>query len=244
MDVGLAVAVRIAEAPDAVAVEDEDLVVAEGAGHRLMQAGGEAAPGDVGRADLQAAGQPDVAVQRDDDRGAILAELDVARADSAFPGIIDGQADMIDGVGLGAFGHAHLGLHLGLPAAGRRTGRDGLRGYRRRGVFVAERDAEGGGRGVGRHLHHEEIIVAGEFSRSGDGDAGLEFLRRALATRADDEQKVLRVGGDGEVAFDDDVTVAFAGFPEFADGGVGDAIGQDDVLTDEFDGLEATEGFR
>ena len=244
MDVGLAVAVLIAEAPDAVAVEDEDLVFADGAGHRLMQAGGEAAPGDVGRADLQAAGQPDVAIQRDDDRGTVLAELDVARADGAFPGIVDRQGDMIDGVGFGAFGHAHLGFHLGLPASGRRTGRDGLCGHRRRGVLVGERDAEGGGCGVGRHLHHEEIIVGGEFSRAGDGDAGLEFLRRALAARADDEQEVLGVGGDGEVAFDDDVAVALAGSPEFADGGVGDAIGQDDVLADEFDGLEATEGFR
>ena len=52
------------------------------------------------------------------------------------------------------------------------------------------------------------------------------------------------MGGDGEVAFDDDVAVALAGFPEFADGGVGDAIGQDDVRADEFDGLETTEGFR
>ena len=244
MDVGLAVAVRIAEAPDAVAVEDEDLVVAEGAGHRLMQAGGEAAPGDVGRADLQAAGQPDIAVERDDDRGAVLAELDVARADSAFPGIVDRQGDMIDGVGFGASGHVNFGLHLGLPATGRGTGRDGPRGHRGRGVLVGERDAEGGGRGVGRHLHHEEIIVGGEFSRAGDGDAGLEFLRRALAARADDEQEVLGVGRDGEVAFDDDVAGALAGFPEFADGGVGDAIGQDDVLADEFDGLESPERRR
>ena len=244
MDVRLAVAVRIAEAPDAVAVEDEDLVVSDGAGHRLVQAGGEASPGHVRRADLQAAGQPDVAVEGDDDRGAVLAELDVARTDGAFPGILDRQADMIDGEGLGAFGHAHLGLHLRVPAAGRRTARDGLCGHGGGGMLVAERDAEGGRRAIGRHLHHEEVVVRHEFGRTGDGDPGLQFLRRALAAGADHEQKVLRMGGDGEVTFDDDVSVALGGFPEFADDGVGDAIIQHDVGADEFDGLEAAEGFR
>ena len=209
-----------------------------------MQAGGEASPGDVGRADLQAACQPDIAVEGDDHGRAVLAELDVARADGALPRIVERQADMIDGEGFGAFGHAHLGLHLRVPAAGRRTGRDGLRGHAGGGMLVAERDAEGCWRGVGRHLHHEEVIVGGEFGRSGDGDAGLEFLRRTLATRADDEQQFLGVGRDGEVTFDDDAAVALGGFPEFADAGVGDAIVQHHVRPDEFDRLKATEGFR
>ena len=89
MDVGFAVAVGVAEAPDAVAVEDEDLVVAERAGHRLVQAGGEAAPGHLGGAELEPAAQPDIAVEGHHDRRAVLAELDITGAHGAFPGIID-----------------------------------------------------------------------------------------------------------------------------------------------------------
>ena len=42
VDVGLAVAVRVAQAPDAVAVEDVELVVADRDRHRFVEAGGEA----------------------------------------------------------------------------------------------------------------------------------------------------------------------------------------------------------
>ena len=44
--VGLAVAVRVAQPPDAVAVEDVNLLVANRERHRLVQAGGEAFPAD------------------------------------------------------------------------------------------------------------------------------------------------------------------------------------------------------
>ncbi len=44
VDVGLAVAVGVAQAPDAVAVEDVDLLVADRERHRFVQAGGEALP--------------------------------------------------------------------------------------------------------------------------------------------------------------------------------------------------------
>ena len=46
------------------------------------------------------------------------------------------------------------------------------------------------------------------------------------------------------MAFDDDMTVVFGSFPEFADRRIGDAIGEDDVLADEFDGLELAERGR
>ena len=42
VDVGLAVTVGVAQAPDAVAVEDVELLVADRERHRLVQAGGEA----------------------------------------------------------------------------------------------------------------------------------------------------------------------------------------------------------
>ena len=49
VDVGLAVAVRVAQAPDAVAIEDVNLLVADRERQRLVQAGREAPPGDRAR---------------------------------------------------------------------------------------------------------------------------------------------------------------------------------------------------
>ena len=60
----------------------------------------------------------------------------------------------------------------------------------------------------------------------------------------DDEEEVLRVGGEGEVAFDHDLSVMLRGLPEFADRGIGDPVGQHDVLADELDGLELAERGR
>ena len=90
MDVGFTVAVRIAESPDAVTVEDVNLIVADGAGHRLMEAGGEATPGHLRGVFLESASQPDVAIEGDDNRRAIFEELNIAGTDGAFPGVIDG----------------------------------------------------------------------------------------------------------------------------------------------------------
>ena len=80
-------------------------------------------------------------------------------------------------------------------------------------MFIAERHAEGRRRSVGRYLHHVEVFVGGEFGGAGHGHAGLEFLRRALAAGADDQEEVLGVRRDGEVALDDDESVALGGLP-------------------------------
>jgi hypothetical protein len=58
-----------------------------------------------------------------------------------------------------------------------------------------------------------EIFVGDYFGRAADGHAGLEFLRRALAAGADHEQQVTGVRRDGEVALDDDESVALRGLP-------------------------------
>ena len=65
----------------------------------------------------------------------------------------------------------------------------------------------------------------GEFGWAADGDPGLEFLGRALMAGPDDEEEVLRVGGEGEVAFDHDLAVVLRGLPEFADRSIGDPVG-------------------
>ena len=83
-----------------------------------------------------------------------------------------------------------------------------------------------------------------ELGRAADGDSGLDFLGRALVAGADDEEQVLRMGGDGQMALDDDMAVVLGSLPELANRGVVDAIGQDDVLADEFDGLELAERGR
>ena len=244
VDVGFAVAVRVEEPPDAVAVEDVDLVVAERAGHRLMQARGEAAPADFVAGGAEAAGEPDVPVDRHQHAGAILAELDVAGADGAFPGVDDRQADVVDDVGVGGFAEFDLRGDGGLPAGLGRAGRDGDRRDGRGGVLVAEGHAERGGRVVGGNLHREEIFVMGEFGRAADRHAGFDFLGRPLMARADDEEQVLGVGGDRKVAFDHDLAVMLGGLPELTDDRVVDAIGEHDVLADEFHGLELTQRGR
>ena len=111
-------------------------------------------------------------------------------------------------------------------------------------MFIAERDTDRGRRGGGRDFHHEEVVVRDEFGRAADRNAGLEFLGRALVAGADDEEQVLRMGRDGEMAFDDDLAVMFGSLPELADSRIGDAIGEDDILSDEFDGLELAERRR
>ena len=117
MDVGFTVAVRIAESPDAIAVEDVNLFVADGAGHRLVQSRSETAPGDVGGALLESAGQPDIAIQGDDDRGAVLEELNVAGADGALPWVVDGEGDVVDDVGVLGGTEGDLGRDRGFPSA-------------------------------------------------------------------------------------------------------------------------------
>ena len=90
MDVGFTVVVRIAESPDAIAIEDVNLIVADSAGHRLVEAGGESTPGHLRGVFLESAGQPDVAIESDDNRRTVLEKLDVARADGALPWVVDG----------------------------------------------------------------------------------------------------------------------------------------------------------
>ena len=117
MDVGFTVAVRIAESPDAIAVEDEDLFVADGAGHRLVESGGETAPGDVGGALLESAGEPDIAVEGDDNRRAIFEELNVTGTHGALPGVVDGEGDVVDDVGVLGGTEGDLGCDRGFPSA-------------------------------------------------------------------------------------------------------------------------------
>ena len=100
VDVGLAVAVRVAQTPDAVAVEDVDLLVANRERQRLVQAGGEAPPADRPGRFVQAADEPDVAVERHAHAGAVREELDVAEAHVAAPRIVERQRDVVHDVGV------------------------------------------------------------------------------------------------------------------------------------------------
>ena len=51
------------------------------------------------------------------------------------------------------------------------------------------------------------------------------FEESPQAAAADDEEEVLRVGGDREMALDYNLPVVFGGLPDFADGRIGDAVG-------------------
>jgi hypothetical protein len=65
---------------------------------------------------VQAADEPDVAVERHERAGAILLELDVAAADVAAPRIVGGQLDVVDDVGVFALRAGDGGRDLLAPA--------------------------------------------------------------------------------------------------------------------------------
>ena len=98
--IGFAIAVGVAEPPHAVAIEDVNLLVADGQRQRLVQARREPPPLDdtVGR--RQALHDPDVAVERDAGPGAIGEELDVADANTALPRIRLRQRHIVHDVGV------------------------------------------------------------------------------------------------------------------------------------------------
>jgi hypothetical protein len=97
VDVSLAVAVRVAQAPDAVAIEDVYLLVPDRERQRLVKAGGEALPFDCAGWLMKAAYHPHVAVERDDDACSVLRNW-MSRAHVAAPGIFDRQREVVHDV--------------------------------------------------------------------------------------------------------------------------------------------------
>ena len=74
--VRLTVAVRVAELPEAVAAGDQDLAVHDLEAERMIEAGGEATPGDLGESVVDARGHEDVAVESGDHRATIRQEVE------------------------------------------------------------------------------------------------------------------------------------------------------------------------
>ena len=97
--VGLAVAVAVLEAPDAVPSEDEDLPVHDLEPERLVEAGREATPGQDSVLRVDVAHRPHVAVGRADDAVAVRQEADAARVDQRTPGVLVRERQRIDDVG-------------------------------------------------------------------------------------------------------------------------------------------------
>jgi hypothetical protein len=95
----LAVGVGVAQAPDPVAIEGVDLVVADRDGQWLVQTRGEATPLRGGGPVLQPAHEPDIAVERDDNARPVPQELDVPGSDVAPPGVVGRQRDVVHDVG-------------------------------------------------------------------------------------------------------------------------------------------------
>ena len=100
MRLGLARVFRIAQTPDAVAIEDKNLTVADRERHRLVQAGGKAAPAHRAARFVQSADHPHVAVHRHADARAVRQELDVAEAHIATPWVFERQCDVVHHVGV------------------------------------------------------------------------------------------------------------------------------------------------
>ena len=93
--VRFAVAIRVAQPPDAVAIECVDLVAADRDGQRLVQPRGETAPACHVAGFVQTAHEPDVAVERDQDSRAVAQELNVPGTHVASPRVLDRQLDVV-----------------------------------------------------------------------------------------------------------------------------------------------------
>ncbi len=167
MDVGFPIAVRIAEMPDAVAVEDVDLLVADRERERLVQARGETPPADPPGRLVETADEPDVAVERDAHARAVLQELDVARPHVPAPGVVERQRDVVDDVGVLRGRHGAARGDVLRPAS---RGNAGWNRPRRDGGrrAIGERGPEFDRRVVRRHAHGPHLSrIAGRLPRSG-----------------------------------------------------------------------------
>src|SRR5262245_13031618 len=85
MHVGFAVAVGIAQPPDAVAIEDEQVVSSHAKAERFVQSRGKAPPRNFVQLAAQSREHPDVAVKRDRRRAAIAKKCKVGKPHVAFP---------------------------------------------------------------------------------------------------------------------------------------------------------------
>ena len=98
--VGFAVAIRVAEFPDAIAAGDVDFAVHDLKSEGMVQAGGETTPGDLGQFVVDARGDENVAMERTDDGAAVGQEVEGRREHLSLPGIGHGELDVIDDVRL------------------------------------------------------------------------------------------------------------------------------------------------
>src|SRR5690606_37324474 len=86
--IGLAVAVGVDDAPDAIPIVNEDFAAADAEAERFVEAGGEPAPSHVLEIAFEAGCEPDVAVERHQRRAAIREKADIREAYVAPPGIV------------------------------------------------------------------------------------------------------------------------------------------------------------
>src|SRR5262245_53444997 len=98
MPVRLAVAIRVPQAPDAVAIEDKHFVVADGERQRFVQSGSEPLPAHDTVRRRQPANKPDVTIEGHPDASAVGQELEITQPDVSPPRIIEGQRNVVDDV--------------------------------------------------------------------------------------------------------------------------------------------------
>ena len=245
VDVGFTVSISVAEAPDAVAIEDVNFFVADRTRHRLVQARSEAVPVHRSLILREAGGGPHVAVDGDHDGGAIFLKLNITATHGPLPRIGDGQVDVIDDVcflGIRAVdGRCHRLWPARLRGAGRhRLGRDG-----RSDAFVAEGNTEGDFSLMGGDFNHPEVVMVGELRivlprGRGDADPCFDFLGWAVQAVAHHEPKVPLRRREGNMSFDDRMFAAIGGGPPFADFGILHGVLEDDLVASEVQGRETS----
>ena len=99
VEIGLAVAVEVLEAGDLVATEDVELLVDDRQAEGVEDAGGVAAPADLGEVGVGDLADPHVAAPGREGDAAVLEEREGADADPGLVGVGLGDGDVVDEVG-------------------------------------------------------------------------------------------------------------------------------------------------
>src|SRR5262249_17864488 len=118
--VGLAVAVVVAQARDAVAPVHVDDAADDGEAERVEQARREALPGHARERIVEAADDPDVAVPGGDRGAAVAEEVERADAHARTEAVVERDPDRVDGPGVVVGAPLALGDDRFAPATGRR----------------------------------------------------------------------------------------------------------------------------
>jgi DNA ligase (NAD+) len=268
VEVGFAVVVEVVEPVEAVAAVGVDGVVDDLEAEGLVEACGEASPFELGEGVVDAGDDPDVAGPGGDGgAGGVGEEVEAAEAEPAFPGVVFGEGEGVDGVGVVGFAELAGGGEGLVPAGGASGGEgvevgggvglggEGAEGVELGGVAGPEEDFELAGGVGGGELEGDAPVLGVErgavgcVDEGGGGEGafvggeGGEVVGGCGGGGVGLVGEEEGVGGVGGVDLDGagdggGVVVEFEG-GEFVDGGAGEGVGDDGVVFVEVEAGES-----